>query len=179
MKILILADSRGRHLKQELSSILDCDFTVRYYPGAGINDCVSKSHDILHSKAWTQVYCLAGICDLTMKDPNARLLSLRYHDSLLAMTSYLNILKSGFETIAGTSSMVVKPKCIFAPLTGINLSAYNKRESHHDDVINQTILNDTISQINSEIILFNTDHGFFTPWTSRIVHRQSRNVFTN
>lgn len=179
MKVLILADSRGRHLKQELSSILDCDFVVRYYPGVGINDCVSKSHEILLSQAWSQVFCLAGICDVTLKDSDTRLLSLQNYDSTLTTANYLNVLKTAFGTIIGAGPINLKPKCIFAPLTGINLTAYNKREFHPDDIRNQTILNDTISLINSEILLFNTGHGLFTPWTSRIIHRQSRNGYTN
>lgn len=32
--------------------------------------------------------------------------------------------------------------------------------------------------INSEVLLFNTSHGLFTPWTSRIILRQSRNAYT-
>lgn len=179
MKILSLANSRGRYLKDELATILDCYFVVRYYPGAGIKDCVTRSYDTLVSQNWTQIYCLAGICDISLKDQHSKILSLRHQDPMLALTEYLDILNSAFLATMDCNRAGPKPKCIFAPLTGICLSAYNKHDLHPDDIRNQTILDKTVFIINSEIQNFNTSHNLFTPWTSRIIHLKNRNNFTN
>lgn len=177
--ILFLADSRGRNLDTDLCDLLGNTFTLRYYPGATIMDTIRKSQCLLMENSWSQIYCLAGICNLTVKDHVSRVVSIRNHDIGHLVNDYCHNLHEAHSEILRQCPQADYPKCIFCPVTGLNFSAYNKRSLHSDDSQNQMILNEAVSQINTEITKFNNLHKYFTPWTSRAVHRRHRKSFTN
>lgn len=177
--ILILADSRGRNLSDELHNILGCRFTVLFYPGAGILDSVTRAKHRIIREHWSQIYCLAGICDLTVKDANTKLVAFKYPSAEAALAQYqLNMIQA-YDTIHNLFPTGATPRCIFAPVTGMDLSRYNKRVEHPLDAQNQLLLNEAVSLINTEVTKTNIAHGLSTPWTSRIIHRRNRKSFTN
>lgn len=133
---------------------------------------------LIRNNHWTQIYCLAGICDLTTKCTTSRIVSIRNYDSDHLVRVYCNTLHEAHSKIMQLSPLVHKPKCIFCPITGLNFSTYNRRQDH-DDVRNQETLNETVVKLNSEIVNFNIMHRNYTPWTNRTVHRRHRNSLTN
>lgn len=181
MKILILADSRGRNLEHELDMLLDCRFRVEFYPGADISETINRASFTISSHRWSQIYVLSGICDLTTKDKSTKIVTLRHASPTLALNHYLSTVNAARIKIAsylppGTS----ESKCIFAPVTGINLSTYNSHVSNSSTIVeSQNQLNHTIELINSEIFRINNHHKAHTPWTSRIIHKQSRRSFSH
>lgn len=177
-KVLFLADSRGRNLDADLSCLLGNTFTLVFYPGATIMDTLYKSEHIIKRKEWSQIYCLAGICDMTIKNRTSHTVSIRSSDTGLLVSDYMNTLHQAHSTIRQWCPQV-RVKCIFCPVTRLNFSAYNKRPSHLDDLTNQVALNESIAHLNAEIMKYNTLNKNITPWTSRAVHRRHRNSVTN
>lgn len=112
-KVLILADYRGRGLNYELHQLLDNNVSVLFYPAAGILRSIAKSEQVIKGSCWAQIYSLAGICDLTTKDPNSKLVTIRSSSPEAACSSYNSILEMAYEAL---SKLVHtdSTKCIFA-----------------------------------------------------------------
>lgn len=142
-------------------------------------DTITRAESLIKSRMWSQIYCLAGICDLTVKNRPTSLVSIRNHNVTDLIESYLSSMSIARDRIASLTSTTPKPKCIFAPVTGIHLETYNKRPGHLDDRTNQKLLDETISVINPEVVRFNSAMEVATPWTSRIIHKRHRNQTTN
>lgn len=60
-------------------------------------------------------------------------------------------------------------KCIFAPISGINLSIYNGQNDSNVYMHHQLSLNDAIQSANNVIVEINGNRSLATPWTSRTV----------
>lgn len=177
-KVLLLADSRGRNLDVNLRDLLGDTFTLMFYPGASIMDTIRRSESAIRKYPWSQIYCLAGICDLTVKDTTSQIVSIRSCDSDQLVKDYCETLHEAYTKIMQISPPNSKPRCIFCPVTGLSFSTYNRRH-HPDDIMSQVTLNETIVKLNSEIIGLNNLHSNHTPWTSRTVHRRHRQSLTN
>lgn len=149
------------------------------FPGAGILNTIKKARCIIDDSHWSLIFCLAGICDLTMKDPKSKTVATRYVNPFEAQVSFKAILEAAYKILSKESGIKTGSKCIFAPITGMRLDVHNKRPGHTIDLVNQFNLNETIPLINSDITEFNSLHGFSTPWTSCTIHRRTRKSFTN
>lgn len=134
---------------------------------------------LLSNHRWAQIYCLTGICDLTIKDRHTRIVSIGNRDIYKLTDQYCHSLRMAAERISSLSLPGEKPKCVFSPVTGLNLALYNKRSNHPGDAADQVLLNDAITLVNTEVTKFNTSLRVSTPWTSRTIHRRHRNAFTN
>lgn len=178
-KILFLADSRGRNLEIDLRDLLGNTFTLMCYPGATVMDTLRRSEYLRKNNHWTQIYCLAGLCDLTIKNHSSRIVSIRNPDTGHLVRDYVNTLHEAYTTLIHQCPRADSLKCVFCPVTGLNFSAYNKRSSHPDDALNQRILNEAIVQLNTEIVDFNSSNKNFTPWTNRTVHRRHRQTMSH
>lgn len=141
-------------------------------------DTIRKSELLIKSNPWTQIYCLAGICDLTSKNKVSHIVSIRNHNSDHLVRDYCSTLHQAHLRIIQLSPLADKLKCIFCPIPGLNFATYNKRH-HPEDAENQGILNEAIVKLNAEVVNFNKLHNNFTPWISRSVHRRHRQTFTN
>lgn len=142
-------------------------------------DTIRKSQCLLKERCWSQMYCLAGICNLTVKDRISRVVTIRNRDIDQLVNDYSHNLHEAYAEILRQCPQADNLRCIFCPVTGLNFSTYNKRSHHPDDTLNQEILNEAVSKINTKIVKFNTAHKNFTPWISRAVHRRHRKNFTN
>lgn len=178
-RVLFLADSRGRNLDTDLRDLLGDSFKLVYYPGATLMDTIINSEYLLKKGSWSQIYCLAGLCDVTVKNRSSHMVSIRNHDISLLVSNFVNILHNAHSRIMQSSPLVDSVKCIFCPITGLSLAHYNKRLHHPDDIRDQPILNDSITRLNVEIVKFNNSNNNITPWTSRAIHRRHRQSFTN
>lgn len=177
--LLFLADSRGRGLDADLCDVLDESFTLAYYPGAKIRDTIDKAEIVLKNYPWKLIFCLAGICDLTVMDHTTRLVHIRDHNIQNMNELYYNSIRYAEDRISYLSPTNTQPRCIFAPVTGLDLARYNKRPNHPDDINGQLLLNEAITLVNTTVTKANSTNGVPTPWTSRIIHRRLRTSFSN
>lgn len=67
-------------------------------------------------------------------------------------------------------------KIVFAPITGMDLSKFNKVDEG-SMIEPQTVLNEAITEINNLIISRNMKSACKTPWTHGIVHRYFRRKY--
>lgn len=178
-RVLLLADSRGRNLDVDLRDLLGNAFTLAYYPGATIMEALIKSEYLIKNKNWSQIYCMAGLCDVTEKNKTSRIVSMKNQNSSHLVSSYINTLHEAYSMIKQLSPHADTVKCIFCPVTGMNFSSYNRRLHHPDDISAQVVLNETIPLLNTEIVKFNNSINSLTPWTSRIIHRRHRRSYIN
>lgn len=176
---MFIADSKGRNLDLDLRELLNTSFTLAFFPGAKILDTITREESLITSSCWAQIYCLAGICDLTTKDRLTRAVSIRNCYIPKLIDQYCYSLHLTAERITSLSQPGAIPRCVFSPVTGMNLLIYNKRINHPDDATDQDLLNEAVTLVNSEVTKFNTSLQVSTPWTSRIIHRRHRNTFIN
>lgn len=87
-RILFIADSRGRGLEGLLAHHLTNGFTVLSHGGATLHDSITKSSYQLQTMNWSQIYLLAGLCNLTHKNTNTKIVTLRYMDIDQAVCKY-------------------------------------------------------------------------------------------
>lgn len=175
-KILILADSRGRHLDIELSEILSCEFRIVTCGGASLLNSIERSKSHIMNDNWSQIYCLAGLCGLTHKNRTTRMVSLCSNDPEATAQIYdqaLILAEKRIRRILKTQNC----KIIFATLTGMSLKTYNHVFDANDLHDDQVILNDTIKLVNRSIVRYNESNSVATPWMTRLVHRRHRNMF--
>lgn len=70
------------------------------------------------------------------------------------------------------------PRCMVAPITGMDLLTYNKGQmagTTYSIDIQQNMLNELITEINKFIVYVNSANNVITPWVSRSVHKRNRN----
>lgn len=66
---------------------------------------------------------------------------------------YYDSIRYASERIKHLSPNNTKPRCIFAPVTGLDLAWYNKGLNHPEDTIGQGLLNEADTQINAAVTL--------------------------
>lgn len=152
---------------------------VLVYPGAGMVDVVKRSELIICRERWTQIYILAGLCDITVKDPLSKCVTNRHASTAVALAIYQSEMNKAQEEIKAMLKYRAPVKVIFAPVTGMNLAVYNKRQNNQMDEVSQRQLNESIAVVNSTIINRNTLLGLATPWTHSVIHRRTRTSFSN
>lgn len=177
-RVLIIADSRGRHLNIELSNLLNCEFRIVTCSGANLLNSINRSKSHISETDWSQIYCLSGLCGLTYKNKKTRRVSLCSNDPEATAQIYEQSLILAVKRIR---RILKSPECkiIFAPLTGMSLSTYNHSNDDYYQREDQIQLNITIKQVNQIIVKFNEQSSVATPWMTRLVHRRHRNTFMN
>lgn len=177
-KVLIIADSRGRLLDLELSSILRCEFRIVTCSGADLINSISQSKSHISETEWSQIYCIAGICGITYKNEMTRKVALRSRNPEATAQQYEQSLILAEKKIR-RELIHQDCKIIFAPLTGMSLKRYN----HNMDVFNHSddelLLNNTVKLVNRAIVRINEANSVATPWMSRVIHRRHRKSFMN
>lgn len=171
--IVVITDSRGKGLEEEITAQNPIDFQVKVlvYPGSGIIKAVKDSEKLLNWWRPKQIYILNGICDITTKSKTTKQVSLReadvgkavqsIMDSVDTVTHFLKILMDGSQY-----------QLIFAEIVGMNISTYNYT-AYPDP--QQGDLNTIVERVNAEIVARNTGCNVSTPWTAREVHRNMKN----
>lgn len=115
--ILISADSRGHDLDIYLSEILSCNFRIVTCRGSNLLSSIMRSKSHLNDQPWTQIYCIAGICCLMLKEKISRRVILRQMDRESAATTYKNHLMQALKEIK-SHLQNTDCKIIFGPVTG-------------------------------------------------------------
>lgn len=101
LEILIITDSRGRHLDLHLSSLLKSNFRMVVCSGANLIDSIERSRSHLSDTTSSQVYCLAGICGLTYKDKITKKVTPRYSNMETAARCYSIVLEEAYNRLRG------------------------------------------------------------------------------
>lgn len=169
---MVIADSRGGGLQEEIDKILPANLTVKVltYPGRGIIRAVKESEKLINWWQPSQIYVTNGICDITTKDQVTKQVSLRDPDPQTAVASYVGSL----DTVTHYMKILLdgrKYQLIFAEILGMNMSTYNGTEYPHHQ---QALLNTTISGVNTEIAAWNTSRNVITPWLAKEIHRNKK-----
>lgn len=145
--ILIVADSRGRHLKTCLSYVFtDLDFNIVWRGGLRLNQAADFAYETIVTTRPRIVYVLCGICDITLltrRNPNhADLRRGTAYDLVMHYMTHLDTDMAqifALQTVVGHYIMVV-----FPTQTGMNLARYNRYPPglHHprQPILNAAIL---------------------------------------
>lgn len=173
MLAVIIADSRGGGLQDEIHKIIPRHMVVKVlvYPGRGIIQAVKESEKILNWWQPKQIYIMTGICEITVRDREAKTLSLRdpqvdtavasYVQSMDTVTHFLRILLDGNQY-----------QLIFSEIVGMDMATYNGTQYPHEQ---QATLNSIIHGVNAEITAWNNTRNVITPWLAKEIHRNKKN----
>ena len=180
MKVLMISDSRGRRL-QTLIEAYQPTFEIRVlvYPGAGIELAVLRAIPTLKLFAPDLVLVFAGVCDLTWKNRQTKVVGLKHSEPLGNVQQVMGALRASHELLT-TLGMF---KISYVTLTGLDLTdcnyrsrprmsereyeSYNATKKVHRD---QAVLNSSVIQINKLIVRFNKSIGSKTTWLAGLVH---------
>lgn len=174
--ILMIADSRGKHLDKFFVGLTPHRVYVATHPGAGVLSSVHHSHSILQSRTWNQIYLLAGLCDLSTKDKTTKRVAIRENDISVLTTIYRDNLVSAVSFIRETFPHLKMAKCIAAPVTGMDIDRYNLEMGLPSEPLTQQqqlLFDQLVILVNNEIAYYNHVNGSFTPWTSRLIHHRN------
>lgn len=178
-RILILADSRGIGLKQELSRSMVPNFWLIIRKGSPTREIVTRA--ALEIKAYepSQIYILTGICSITHLNRSYHTVSPRFPCPEEAARSYENDMQ---QVVLQINHLLHrrKPLIIFAPVVGLDMAKYNRRTDITDYLTpQQQIINNSVKSINAVIIQRNSALDIATPWLQRTIHRNKNGKTTN
>lgn len=181
LKILFIADSRGRLLQDEISKLFNiADHMFIWRSGLKLEDTADFARSAILSYKPSLVYVLSGICTITRitsRDPWTAGLHTRSVEGTVSM--YITALDRAHQEIYSMSRSIGKPiMIIFPTLTGMNFTKYN---SYPDDLYSplQRILNMAVYEINRYIVAMNRATNFKTPFLAASVHPRCRNKYRN
>lgn len=169
---VIITDSRGGGLQDEILRIIPNHIAVKVlYPGRGIIQAVKESEKLLNWWQPQQIYIMNGICEITERDRESKLVALRdplvntavasYVQSMDTVSHFLKILLDGHQY-----------QLIFSEIVGMDMATYNGTQYPH---VHQATLNAIIHGVNAEVTAWNNARSVVTPWLAKEVHRNKKN----
>lgn len=173
-RVLFIADSRGRHLRHEISRYFyapNCEFEFIWRGGLSLEQSADFARNTIINFKPTMVYVLTGICTitkLTSRDPWTA--GLRVPSVAGTTTLFFTALDSVYQDIFALSSIVGHPIMIITPtLSGMDFTTYN---SYPTDLISphQRILNAAVLDINRRIVAINKSMSIKTPFLGSFIH---------
>lgn len=188
METLIITDSKGRGLGQYLTGADGMvDFELLVHSGAGFELAVIKSMRELSRFKPKFVILTVGICDITIRNRQTKITSLRFRDIGETAQHVMSAARATYETLTSTHSCKVS----LATITGLDLADYNHpcrrfmstikydNYSCNHKIINnpqQDLLNQIVIEVNRQITGLNKKHGVPTTWLSTAVHSYYRHT---
>lgn len=173
LKVFLICDSRGREL-QEYFTECDYNITVKFYSGAKLYRSTKLAENEIKRQQPDHIYILAGINSITKLNKRTREVTLIADDKNKIAQQYkdeMNFALASLRKICKNDT-----KIIFAPITGMDLSRYNKVDASALSE-SQNVLDETVIEINNIIIAQNATHNYKTPWTHGIIHRYFRGKY--
>lgn len=174
--VLIVADSRGRLLEQELQfELYDINYQLIWVKGLRlINTGETIYRAVLRYKP-KLIYLLNGVCDITfLRSREPRLVAMPYSCARTTTAEYITAADQLHAELFSLSSRVGHYiMVIFSTQTGMDLSYYNgyPRELTSPE---QGTMNLSIAMINRRIFAMNRSVGIITPYLSSAVHVRCR-----
>lgn len=188
MAVLVIADSRGRALQDIINKIDPSNtITVLVHPGAGSELAVLKSISQIKTIDPSLVIMLTGICDLTWKNRTTKQIGLRHMKSNDNVAHVMQAIRASHELLVAQGVPLVS----FATITGADLSDCNhlpRRNMSMDQYLSycsitkrphpdQTVLNESILNINKWVVRFNAKNSTKTVWIAGLVHSYYKNRY--
>lgn len=178
--ILILSDSRGRLLDDELNITLDNDLHFHHIWQGGLK--LENSFNVIRPHILNLkpklIYYLNGICDITyIRTRNPWSVAIRNISPEITCENYmLTIDQLHANTFALTDYLGHFPMIVFSSQTGIDIGKYN---GYPTDLLSpeQKPLNKAIQLINYRISLMNRSMSIVTPFLSSTVHHRCRGKY--
>lgn len=185
---MVITDSRGaglQHTLVEMSGMAEVKVII--HRGAGYELSAIKSLNIIKNFRPKLIILMAGICDLTWRDKESKITTIRYSNTEETVSHVINAAKAAYDLLTATNNY----KISFATLTGIDLVDYNHPPRKHmssteykDYTINhkqthkdQNIINEAIIEINRKLTSINQANNVPTTWTAGIVHSYFRGKY--
>ena len=163
MPVLLVADSRGHGLRKYLQLRAPNVFVTSSKSGAGIKKLFNMARDKLNSADYTAVIIMGGICDVTQRDPETHITTLRTENCEELTAAIRKSIKKGRKKL---KRVAPNTPVIIAPTMGIDLTRYNGTlvDQHEQFLLDKMIL-----EVNKMIISCNRE-GIPIPWISKMVH---------
>lgn len=174
IKTILICDSRGKSLDEELIEQSNISLKILVYSGAKLYQAVKLAVPVIKEDQPDQVYILAGINNLTRKDKRTRIVSVASTELYKTTQQFQDEMNFCYALLKKT--LHLKVKIVFAPITGMSLHQYNKVDSARSQ-IEQEILDKSVIEVNKIIIAFNVNRNCKTPWTHSIIHRHFRGKY--
>lgn len=176
IRILVIADSRGRYLGYELDKVFEYAYhKLIWRGGLTLNEAADFSRNSIISFKPHMIYLLVGICDITRivtREPWS--IGLRIPTVSGTVMNYMENLDKAHREIYSLSRAVGHQLMIVTPTqTGVDIGRYN---SYPDDLVSpqQKTLNVAILNINRHVTALNRSMQIKTPFLANIVHPRCR-----
>lgn len=174
--ILVIADSRGRYLKEQLDEyFIHSQYSLYWKKGLRLVNTAELVTPTILSIKPRFIYLLNGICDLTYirtRDPWT--VALRSWNETTLVNNYMSALDMTYSQIFSLHSKLgYYPMILPATQTGIDFGRYNH---YPDDLLSpeQPILDRALARINKNVILMNKSVGAYPPILASAVHMRCR-----
>lgn len=180
IKILIIADSRGRRLERELQRVFEyVDFKLIWKSGLTLAATADFAHKtILHFRPY-MIYIMTGICDITRvlsRDPWT--VTLRSPTVQGTVNQFMYNLDTAHQSIYSLSKSVGHHIMIIIPtLTGLDIARYSTNYPNGLRSPQQVTLNQAIININRHITATNRSMQIYTPFLATTVHPRCRHHY--
>lgn len=174
--ILIVADSRGRHLRPWLNrEFRNDDFNLMWRGGLRIDQAADFAYEAIIDTRPQIIYILCGVCDLTrLTSRNPNHVVLRYNTVQDLVYHYMCSIDSAISRIFALHPLVGHYiMVVFPTLTGMDLSRYNRYPPGLFSP-QQYILNVAVLRINRAITALNYAMHISTPFLATAVHPRRR-----
>ena len=173
--VVILADCRGRGLRALLCDFPRHNITVLVFPGVGLYRFKEYAVSYFEGHQADQLYILAGICDITIRDKKTKITTLRSTDSHTTLQNFDILAKS---LLACIEDICPSLKNVFCPIIRIDLNRYSHQQGCSPSLIGnkhpqQKLLND-VMEINRLVTYMNERNCVITPWLARVVHHRCK-----
>lgn len=177
--VLIVADSRGRHLETELQfELTNFNFQLVWVKGLRFCNTAQNISPLVHRYKPKLIYLLNGICDVTyVRTRNPRMVAMRDPCPMNTTMNYLAAADQLHSELYSMSSKIGHQiMVIFSTQTGVNLSHYN---GYPEELISpeQSAMNQAMAMINRRIFAMNKSMGIVTPYLSSAVHMRNKGKF--
>ena len=170
-KILIVTDSRGTGLQEEIKNIMQKDrgsaptvkIEVAVLRGANLdNGCDRLEHEIDMNQWFDLIYVMLGVNNLSKKNSNGRIEPI-FED----VPTLIEIMLAKFEIFKCQLS-TMSNKVVLCQMIGMNISLYNKMPPVYD--VYQQVINESMPILAHTLNLVNADDNTIGPWLTKIVH---------
>lgn len=169
IQVVVIADSRGADLQTEFNMMNTQPFDIKvlYFKGKGILDAVKLATPKLIWWAPKIVVILNGLCDLTFKNKETKIVNLRHPTKETAAAHHFDSMDHARHYLY---IQLIEAPChlVFSHIVGMDLMKYNKENTRN---VQQYVLDESITEINIAVNRYNEMHGAVSPWLARDIHR--------
>lgn len=181
MTTIVIADSRGRDLLQNLEEYKDIGtFLVISHSGKGYNAALNASINQIRLTKPERIIVMLGICTITKRDPITKQTFLRSTEVQELVTNVMTEIRNTYQIIQGLHACQVS----YATVTGLDIADYNnyRRKFMDEKQYNlyclttktlhpqQVTLDKIILELNRRITAFNQSNNIPTTWTATAIH---------